>query len=74
MQLSDAVSGAGLSHYAQVGLVVALAGFFALLVYLFGLRHRKRHWKRMAQLPLDGRGPAARDGNNQATPNEGETS
>jgi hypothetical protein len=74
MQLSDAVSGAGLSHYAQVALVVALAGFLALLVYLFGFRRRKRHWKQMAQLPLDGSGPAAPEDDNEATSNERETS
>jgi len=58
MKLSDVVSEAGLSHYAQIALVILFLVFVLLLLQLFVFRRRSHRWRRMAEIPLqdDGSG------------------
>jgi cbb3-type cytochrome oxidase subunit 3 len=53
--LTDVVSGAGLSLYAEVALVIFLIAFLGIVVSLFapGKRHTHEHLRR---LPIDGEG------------------
>ncbi len=52
MSLTDLMSGAGLSHYAVVALILFFASFLALCAWIFWPSHRA-WWRDAAQLPLD---------------------
>ena len=50
--LTDVVSGAGLSIYAEIALVIFLVAFLGVVISLF-LPSRQRTYERMRQLPMD---------------------
>lgn len=51
MRLSDIMSAAGLSSWAELGLVISFVTFVAIVVYVFA---RKRStWDRARSLPLE---------------------
>jgi cbb3-type cytochrome oxidase subunit 3 len=50
--LTDVVSGAGLSGYAQVALVIFLIAFVGIVISLF-LPSRQRTFERMRRLPIE---------------------
>jgi hypothetical protein len=52
MKLSDIMSNAGLSSYAEIALVLFLLAFLAVVVSLF-LPSRQRTYERMRHLPID---------------------
>ena len=52
MKLSDIMSGAGLSIYAEIALVIFLAAFVAIVVRTFA-PSRRRSMDEAARLPLD---------------------
>jgi cbb3-type cytochrome oxidase subunit 3 len=52
MKLSDIVSGAGLSGYAEIALVLFLLAFLGVVVSLF-LPSRQRTYERMRHIMLD---------------------
>jgi len=51
MSLSDIMSAAGFSSWAEVGLVISLVTFTAIVAYVF-LR-RKSSWEHLRNLPLE---------------------
>lgn len=51
MSLSDIMGAAGLSSWAEVGLIVSLVTFTAIVAWVF-LR-KKSSWEHMRQLPLE---------------------
>lgn len=53
MRLSDVVSGADLSTWPQIALVIFFAAFVAIVVYLFLVR-RKGSFEEQRNLPLEG--------------------
>lgn len=53
MRMSDVVSHAGLSAFAELALPVALAGFALLLLTLCLPRRRGSTWSDMARIPLE---------------------
>jgi cbb3-type cytochrome oxidase subunit 3 len=57
MTLTDVMSGAGLSHYAVVALILFFGTFIALAVWIWMPSHRK-WWSDAAQIPLDDSTPA----------------
>jgi cbb3-type cytochrome oxidase subunit 3 len=52
MRLSDIMSGAGLSVYAQIALLIFLATFVAIVIRTFA-PSRRREMDEAARLPLD---------------------
>ena len=52
MKLSDIMSAAGLSSYAEIALVLFLLAFLGVVVSLF-LPSRQRMYERMRHLPID---------------------
>jgi cbb3-type cytochrome oxidase subunit 3 len=52
MSLTDLMSGAGLSHYAVVALILFFVSFLALSAWIFWPSHRA-WWRDAAQIPLD---------------------
>ena len=52
MRLSDIMSAAGFSSWAEVGLVISLLTFAAIVIYVFLIR-RKSSWDHLRNLPLD---------------------
>lgn len=52
MTLTDLMSGAGLSHYAIVALVLFFAAFIAIGVWVWMPSHRT-WWIAAARIPLD---------------------
>ena len=50
--LTDVVSGAGLSIYAEIALVIFLVAFLGVVISLF-LPSRQRTYEHMRQLPMD---------------------
>ena len=68
--LTDVVSGAGLSGYAEVALVIFFIAFIGVVISLF-LPSRQRTFERMRHLPL-GRdtalGALSRDDEDSSTP------
>ena len=59
--LSDVVSGAGLSGYAEIALVIFVLAFLGVVISLF-LPSRQRMYERLRHLPIDSEtGPAAAD-------------
>ncbi len=52
MSLTDLMSGAGLSHYAVVALILFFGSFLALCAWIFWPSHRA-WWQAAAQIPLD---------------------
>jgi cbb3-type cytochrome oxidase subunit 3 len=62
--LTDVVSGAGLSGYAEIALVIFLIAFIGVVISLF-LPGRQRTYEHLRQLPMDRDAsltPLARDG------------
>ena len=61
--LTDVVSGAGLSGYAEIALVIFVLAFLGVVVSLF-LPSRQRMYERLRHLPIDAEAAdaAARDG------------
>jgi hypothetical protein len=61
--LTDVVSGAGLSAYAEIALVIFVLAFLGVVVSLF-LPSRQRMYERLRHLPIDAEPaePAAHDG------------
>jgi cbb3-type cytochrome oxidase subunit 3 len=59
--LTDAVSGAGLSGYAEIALVLFLLAFVGVVISLF-VPSRQRTYERMRHLPIepDSADPASR--------------
>lgn len=52
MRLTDIMSGAGLSGYAEIALILFLVAFAAIAIRLF-LPSRKRDLERASRLPLE---------------------
>ncbi len=52
MSLTEIMSGAGLSRYAEVGLVLFFIAFVIILWRIY-LPSRKAKWERDARLPLN---------------------
>jgi cbb3-type cytochrome oxidase subunit 3 len=50
--LTDVVSGAGLSGYAEIALVIFLVAFVGVVVSLF-LPSKQRTYEHLRQLPMD---------------------
>jgi hypothetical protein len=50
--LTDVVSGAGLSIYAEIALVIFLLAFLGVVISLF-LPSRQRTYEHLRQLPMD---------------------
>ncbi len=55
MKLSDVMSAAGLTSWAEVGLVISFLTFVAIVIYVFW-RKRSR-WEHVRHLPLEGDAP-----------------
>ena len=51
--LTDVVSGAGLSGYAEIALVIFLIAFIGIVISLFAPSKRQTY-ERMRHLPMDG--------------------
>ena len=51
--LTDVVSGAGLSIYAEIALVIFLVAFLGIVISLFAPGRRQIH-ERLRHLPIDG--------------------
>lgn len=51
MRLSDVMSAAGLSSWAEVGLIISFATFAAVAVWV--LVRRSASWERVRYLPLE---------------------
>ncbi len=71
MKLSDIMSAAGLSSYAEIALVLFLLAFLGVVVSLF-LPSRQRTYERMRHLPIDQDTPVGtaldRDGRDSSSP------
>lgn len=52
MRLSDIMSGAGLSIYAEIALVIFFGAFIAIVIRTF-MPSRRREMDEAARLPLD---------------------
>ena len=52
MSLSDIMSAAGFSSWAEVGLVISLFTFAGIVAYVFFFR-RKSSWEHLRNLPLE---------------------
>lgn len=62
MRLTDIMSGAGLSSYTIIAMILFMAAFVAIAVWLF-LPRNKREFDRAGRLPLeDGTGSTNRQG------------
>ena len=57
MTLTDVMSGARLSHYAVVALVLFFGTFIALAIWIWMPSH-KAWWSDAAQIPLDDSTPS----------------
>ena len=53
--LTDVVSGAGLSVYAEVALVIFLIAFLGIVISLFA-PGKRRTYEHLRHLPIDGEG------------------
>ena len=53
--LTDVVSGAGLSVYAEVALVIFLIAFLGIVISLFA-PSKRRTYEHLRHLPIDGEG------------------
>jgi len=51
MSLSDVMGAAGLTSWAEVGLIISVITFLAIVAWVF-LRRRSR-WEHVRRLPLD---------------------
>ena len=51
--LTDVVSGAGLSGYAEIALVIFLIAFLGIVISLFA-PGKRRVYERMRRLPIEG--------------------
>ncbi len=62
MSLSDIMSAAGLTSWAEIGLILCFATFTVIVVWVYGVR-RKASYEHLSELPLEddtavGRTPA----------------
>jgi cbb3-type cytochrome oxidase subunit 3 len=55
MKLSDVMSAAGLSSWAEIGLVISFVSFLAIVVWVFA--HKRSSWERARSLPLEDDAP-----------------
>jgi len=55
VKLSDVMAAAGLTSWAEVGLVISFLTFVAIVIYVFW-RKRSR-WEHVRHLPLEGDAP-----------------
>lgn len=60
MSLTDLMSGAGLSGYAVVALVLFFGAFLALVGWIWWPSHKAR-WSEAAQIPVDDPSTSAPD-------------
>lgn len=58
MTMTDLMSGAGLSHYAVVALILFFGSFIALAIWVWMPSHRA-WWRDAATIPLDDTTPTA---------------
>lgn len=56
MKLSDIMSAAGLSWYAEVAMVLFILAFLIIVWRVFA-PSRKAHWEQQARMPLDDEHP-----------------
>jgi cbb3-type cytochrome oxidase subunit 3 len=54
--LTDVVSGAGLSVYAEIALVIFLVAFLGIVISLFA-PGKRRMYEHLRRLPIDGDSP-----------------
>lgn len=52
MRLSDIMSAAGLTSWAEIGLIISVVAFAAIVVYTFVIRSRGS-WEEARRLPLE---------------------
>ena len=52
MSLTDIMSDAGLSSYTEIAMVIFLAVFVAISIYIFS-RKKSSNWDKAKQMPLD---------------------
>jgi len=55
MRLSDIMSAAGLSSWAEVGLVISFVTFLAIVVFIFA--RKRSSWEHARSLPLEDDAP-----------------
>jgi cbb3-type cytochrome oxidase subunit 3 len=61
MSLSDIMSAAGLSSWAEVALILCFVAFAAIIVWVFVV-HSRKSWEHQRSLPLeDGNGTTGED-------------
>ena len=59
MSLSDIMSAAGLTSWAEIALILCFVTFTIIVVWVFGVR-RKTSYEHLSELPLDDDGAAGR--------------
>ena len=52
MRLSDIMSAAGLTSWAEIGLILCFATFMVIVLWVFGVR-RKASYEHLSELPLE---------------------
>ena len=52
MNLSDIMSAAGLTSWAEIGLILCFATFMVIVLWVFGVR-RKASYEHLSELPLE---------------------
>jgi len=52
MSLSDIMSAAGLTSWAEIGLILCFATFMMIVLWVFGVR-RKASYEHLSELPLE---------------------
>jgi cbb3-type cytochrome oxidase subunit 3 len=67
VKLSDIISAAGLTSWAEVGLVISFVTFIAIVVYVFVIRSRSS-FEEERNLPLDDDSVERPDGDKGKTP------
>lgn len=66
MRLSDIMSGAGLSGYAEIALILFLVAFLLIAVSVFA-PSRTREFEEASRMPLDDNHPQSRPGRGDAS-------
>jgi hypothetical protein len=57
MKLSDIMSAAGLSSWAEIGLILSVVTFSAIVIWVFVVR-RKPSYEHLRELPLEDDNPS----------------
>jgi cbb3-type cytochrome oxidase subunit 3 len=52
MSLSDIMSAAGLTSWAEIGLILCFVTFMVIVLWVFGVR-RKASYEHLSELPLE---------------------